>query len=159
MLGTVATIAREEGLSALWKGIIPGLHRQFIYGGLRIGLYEPVSVKVHAYLILVLHYMHVLYINYLWYRSRPFLLAVILLEMFLCSKKYLLLWLLVSKFVNYCPYYLYYVVKSNVFRIWFRICTGLLFPHINVLKLWSVYLYVFEWMLILLSRCHSDCSG
>lgn len=55
MLGTVATIAREEGLSALWKGIIPGLHRQFIYGGLRIGLYEPVSVKFHAYLILVLH--------------------------------------------------------------------------------------------------------
>ncbi|KAF6175999.1 hypothetical protein GIB67_032622 [Kingdonia uniflora] len=43
MLGTVATIAREEGLSALWKGIIPGLHRQCIYGGLRIGLYEPVK--------------------------------------------------------------------------------------------------------------------
>ncbi|PIA60524.1 hypothetical protein AQUCO_00300192v1 [Aquilegia coerulea] len=43
MLGTVGTIAREEGLSALWKGIIPGLHRQCIYGGLRIGLYEPVK--------------------------------------------------------------------------------------------------------------------
>uniref|UniRef100_A0A5B7BAH1 Mitochondrial uncoupling protein 1 n=1 Tax=Davidia involucrata TaxID=16924 RepID=A0A5B7BAH1_DAVIN len=43
MLGTVATIAREEGLLALWKGIIPGLHRQCIYGGLRIGLYEPVK--------------------------------------------------------------------------------------------------------------------
>ncbi|XP_020599848.1 mitochondrial uncoupling protein 1-like isoform X2 [Phalaenopsis equestris] len=43
MLGTVATIAREEGLAALWKGIIPGLHRQFLYGGLRIGLYEPVK--------------------------------------------------------------------------------------------------------------------
>ncbi|KAG6745227.1 hypothetical protein NC652_036830 [Populus alba x Populus x berolinensis] len=27
MLGTVATIAREEGLAALWKGIVPGLHR------------------------------------------------------------------------------------------------------------------------------------
>jgi solute carrier family 25 uncoupling protein 8/9 len=25
LLGTVATIAREEGLSALWKGLIPGL--------------------------------------------------------------------------------------------------------------------------------------
>ncbi|TKY63415.1 Mitochondrial uncoupling protein 1 [Spatholobus suberectus] len=43
MLGTVATIAREEGLSALWKGIVPGLHRQCLYGGLRIGLYEPVK--------------------------------------------------------------------------------------------------------------------
>ncbi|OWM66724.1 hypothetical protein CDL15_Pgr010375 [Punica granatum] len=43
LLGTVATIAREEGLSALWSGIIPGLHRQCIYGGLRIGLYGPVK--------------------------------------------------------------------------------------------------------------------
>lgn len=43
MLGTVVTIALEEGLVALWKGIIPGLHRQCIYGGLRIGLYDPVS--------------------------------------------------------------------------------------------------------------------
>ncbi|KAL1359795.1 hypothetical protein HN51_005145 [Arachis hypogaea] len=42
MMGTVATIARE-GLSALWKGIVPGLHRQCLYGGLRIGLYEPVK--------------------------------------------------------------------------------------------------------------------
>lgn len=43
MLGTIATIAKEEGLIALWKGIIPGLHRQCVYGGLRIGLYEPVK--------------------------------------------------------------------------------------------------------------------
>lgn len=43
LLGTVGTIAREEGLSALWKGIVPGLHRQCLFGGLRIGLYEPVS--------------------------------------------------------------------------------------------------------------------
>lgn len=42
LLGTAATIAREEGAAALWKGIVPGLHRQCIYGGLRIGLYEPV---------------------------------------------------------------------------------------------------------------------
>lgn len=46
LLGTVATIAKEEGLLALWKGIIPGLHRQCIYGGLRIGLYEPVSIHL-----------------------------------------------------------------------------------------------------------------
>jgi hypothetical protein len=42
LLGTATTIAREEGSAALWKGIVPGLHRQCIYGGLRIGLYEPV---------------------------------------------------------------------------------------------------------------------
>jgi hypothetical protein len=45
LLGTVGTIAREEGLSALWKGIVPGLHRQCLFGGLRIGLYEPVSFE------------------------------------------------------------------------------------------------------------------
>ena len=54
LLGTVATIAREEGLAALWKGITAGLHRQFIYGGLRIGLYEPVcrgcSPSIHGIL-------------------------------------------------------------------------------------------------------------
>ncbi|KAM5583392.1 mitochondrial uncoupling protein 2 [Rosa sericea] len=44
LLGTMATIAREEGLAALWNGIIPGLQRQCIYGGLRIGLYDPVKL-------------------------------------------------------------------------------------------------------------------
>lgn len=43
MLGTIMCIAREEGVAALWNGIIPGLHRQCVYGGLRIALYEPVS--------------------------------------------------------------------------------------------------------------------
>ncbi|XP_018721147.2 mitochondrial uncoupling protein 1 isoform X2 [Eucalyptus grandis] len=43
MLGTVATIAREEGLTSLWKGIVPGIHRQCLFGGLRIGMYEPVK--------------------------------------------------------------------------------------------------------------------
>lgn len=43
MLSTVATIAREEGVAALWKGIVPGLHRQCLFGGLRIGMYEPVG--------------------------------------------------------------------------------------------------------------------
>ncbi|PRQ23896.1 putative mitochondrial carrier domain-containing protein [Rosa chinensis] len=31
LLGTMATIAREEGLAALWNGIILGLQRQCIY--------------------------------------------------------------------------------------------------------------------------------
>uniref|UniRef100_A0A383VSA3 Uncoupling protein n=1 Tax=Tetradesmus obliquus TaxID=3088 RepID=A0A383VSA3_TETOB len=43
LLGTCMTIAKEEGPSALWKGLEPGLHRQVMYGGLRIGLYEPVK--------------------------------------------------------------------------------------------------------------------
>uniref|UniRef100_A0A0E0N8D1 Uncoupling protein n=1 Tax=Oryza rufipogon TaxID=4529 RepID=A0A0E0N8D1_ORYRU len=43
MLGTIMCIAREEGVAALWNGIIPGLHRQCVYGGLRIALYEPVK--------------------------------------------------------------------------------------------------------------------
>ncbi|KAI5675058.1 hypothetical protein M9H77_06008 [Catharanthus roseus] len=43
LFATILTIAKEEGLLALWKGIIPGLHRQCLYGGLRIGLYGPVK--------------------------------------------------------------------------------------------------------------------
>ncbi|XP_075265099.1 uncharacterized protein LOC142357341 [Convolutriloba macropyga] len=43
MFGTMATVAKEEGAGALWKGIAPGLHRQCLFGGLRIGLYEPVK--------------------------------------------------------------------------------------------------------------------
>lgn len=49
MLGTVATIAREEGLASLWKGIVPGLHRQCLFGGLRIGMYEPVCFVSISY--------------------------------------------------------------------------------------------------------------
>lgn len=46
LLGTVGTIAREEGLRSLWKGVVPGLHRQCLFGGLRIGMYEPVGYKI-----------------------------------------------------------------------------------------------------------------
>ncbi|XP_074566697.1 mitochondrial uncoupling protein 1-like [Curcuma longa] len=46
MLGTVATIAREEGATTLWKGIVPGLHRQCVFGGLRIGLYDLVCASI-----------------------------------------------------------------------------------------------------------------
>lgn len=54
MLGTVATIAREEGMVSLWKGIVPGLHRQCLFGGLRIGLYEPVSFESISFVHLLL---------------------------------------------------------------------------------------------------------
>lgn len=43
MLGTMRTVAAEEGMGALWKGITPGVHRQVLFGGLRIGMYEPVK--------------------------------------------------------------------------------------------------------------------
>jgi len=43
MIGTMGTVAKEEGVAALWKGITPGLHRQCLFGGLRIGLYDPVK--------------------------------------------------------------------------------------------------------------------
>ena len=43
MFGTIVTVAKEEGPAALWKGITPGIHRQILFGGLRIGLYEPVK--------------------------------------------------------------------------------------------------------------------
>lgn len=47
LLGTVATVAREEGATALWRGLVPALHRQVVYGGLRIGLYEPVKAQTN----------------------------------------------------------------------------------------------------------------
>ena len=43
MVGTMVTVAKEEGFGALWKGITPGIHRQVLFGGLRIGLYEPIK--------------------------------------------------------------------------------------------------------------------
>ena len=36
-------MAKEEGVKSLWKGIGPGIHRQVLFGGLRIGLYEPIK--------------------------------------------------------------------------------------------------------------------
>jgi solute carrier family 25 uncoupling protein 8/9 len=43
LVNTAKTIAVEEGATALWKGVVPGLHRQVLFGGLRIGLYPPVK--------------------------------------------------------------------------------------------------------------------
>lgn len=42
MFGTIKVIAAEEGTLALWSGLTPGLQRQFLNSGLRIGLYVPV---------------------------------------------------------------------------------------------------------------------
>lgn len=43
MLQTMRLIATEQGPAALYKGVIPGMQRQVLFGGLRIGLYEPVK--------------------------------------------------------------------------------------------------------------------
>lgn len=42
MLGTMKTISAEEGSRALFSGLSPGLQRQFVFAGLRIGLYVPI---------------------------------------------------------------------------------------------------------------------
>jgi len=40
--GTIRIIAAEEGAAKLWNGLVPGLQRQFLFAGLRIGLYVPI---------------------------------------------------------------------------------------------------------------------
>ena len=42
LIQTVKMISAEEGPRALFNGLIPGLQRQFIFAGLRVGLYVPV---------------------------------------------------------------------------------------------------------------------
>lgn len=43
LVHTTSLVVKEEGVRALWKGCVPGLHRQVLFGGLRIGLYPPVK--------------------------------------------------------------------------------------------------------------------
>ena len=38
--GTLAKVAREEGVRSLYKGIVPGPHRQILLGGMRIATCE-----------------------------------------------------------------------------------------------------------------------
>jgi solute carrier family 25 uncoupling protein 8/9 len=33
LIGTIRTVAAEEGAGALWKGLVPSMHRQVLYGG------------------------------------------------------------------------------------------------------------------------------
>lgn len=52
MLSVMRLIAQEEGVTALYKGLWPAIHRQLVFASLRIGLYkqvrsggQPVSVR------------------------------------------------------------------------------------------------------------------
>jgi solute carrier family 25 (mitochondrial uncoupling protein), member 8/9 len=45
-LGTMKTIAAEEGPFALYNGLSAGLQRQIVFAGLRIGLYVPVRTAI-----------------------------------------------------------------------------------------------------------------
>lgn len=42
LLGTMKVMAAEEGTLSLWNGLTPGLQRQFVFAGLRIGMYVPI---------------------------------------------------------------------------------------------------------------------
>ena len=33
LIGTIRTVAAEEGAASLWKGLVPSMHRQVLYGG------------------------------------------------------------------------------------------------------------------------------
>jgi len=43
MIGTFVHILKYEGPTALYAGVFPAVLRQFFYGGLRTGLYEPLK--------------------------------------------------------------------------------------------------------------------
>merc|ERR1719334_1074433 len=45
VLGTLVSVARNEGPTALYSGIVPGLQRQMAFSAIRIGAYEPVKNK------------------------------------------------------------------------------------------------------------------
>ena len=43
VLRTLGNIVRAEGVTALYRGIVPGLQRQMAFSAIRIGLYEDVK--------------------------------------------------------------------------------------------------------------------
>merc|ERR1719228_1040313 len=42
VLGTLVSIVKYEGVTALYSGIVPGLQRQMAFSAIRIGAYETV---------------------------------------------------------------------------------------------------------------------
>lgn len=45
VLGTMASIVRQEGVRALYSGIVPGLQRQMAFSAIRIGAYDSVKLE------------------------------------------------------------------------------------------------------------------
>ena len=45
---TIRTIVKEEGFLSLFNGLTPGLHRSFIFTGIRLGLYDKVKQALEA---------------------------------------------------------------------------------------------------------------
>mmetsp|Transcript_11816 Transcript_11816/g.30170 ORF Transcript_11816/g.30170 Transcript_11816/m.30170 type:complete len:306 (+) Transcript_11816:192-1109(+) len=43
---TVKTMVMEEGVVSLFNGLAPGLHRQFLFTGIRIGLYDQIKAVI-----------------------------------------------------------------------------------------------------------------
>ena len=43
MFGSMLTIAKTDGLRSLYKGLVPGIHRQLCFASIRIGLYDSVK--------------------------------------------------------------------------------------------------------------------
>ena len=46
MVDAFVQLWRHEGPLALWKGLTPGLIRALCYGGLRLGLYQPILTAI-----------------------------------------------------------------------------------------------------------------
>lgn len=46
--GTISVVAKEEGISAFWKGINAAWMRESSYTSLRLGLYEPIKIAFGA---------------------------------------------------------------------------------------------------------------
>lgn len=48
VIGTVTTVAKEEGITAFWKGIPAAWLREASYTSLRLGLYAPIKTGIGA---------------------------------------------------------------------------------------------------------------
>ena len=53
-LHTIRTMIAEEGVLSLFNGLTPGLHRQFLFTGLRLGLYDKLKETLNAHEITTL---------------------------------------------------------------------------------------------------------
>lgn len=43
MIGSMITVAKTDGIRSLYKGLVPGIHRQLCFASIRIGLYDKVK--------------------------------------------------------------------------------------------------------------------